>query len=128
MKQKTLLPLLLGAVLLASCRDTQEPTAVPEPARSMEAASAPAPAPLVPVTAGGVTQQIWPFTGTTLAGAPQDPINLIFAGEADPRSIRAALLSLSGDRTGVGFPPVFPFNCTWKDAIGGLQTAYSETD
>lgn len=128
MKQKTLLPLLLGAALLTGCRDTHEPTAVPEPALTIEAASAPAPAPLVSITAGGVTQQIWPFTGQTLAGAPQDPVNLIFAGDADPRSIRAALLSLSGDRTGVGFPPVFPFDCTWKDAIGGLQTTYSETD
>lgn len=128
MKPKTLLPLLLGAALLAGCSDTPEPTAVLEPARAVEPASAPAPAPLVPITAGGTTQQIWPFTGVNLSGAPQDPINLIFAGQADPRSIRAALLSLSGDRTGVGFPATFPFDCTWKDAIGGLQTTYSETD
>ncbi|CAN5589352.1 hypothetical protein BH24GEM3_BH24GEM3_26820 [soil metagenome] len=128
MKQKKPLALLLSATLLAACHDTPEPTAVLYPALAVEPTSAPAPAPLVPITAGGTTQQIWPFTGQTLAGAPQDPINLIFAGEADPRSIRAALLSLSGDRTGVGFPATFPFDCTWKDAIGGLQTTYSETD
>jgi len=128
MKQKKPLALLLSATLLAACHDTPEPTAVLYPAHAVEPTSAPAPSPLVPITAGGTTQQIWPFTGQTLAGAPQDPINLIFAGEADPRSIRAALLSLSGDRTGVGFPATFPFDCTWKDAIGGLQTTYSETD
>jgi hypothetical protein len=49
---------------------------------------------------------------------------VIFTGESDPRSIRAALLSLNGDRTALGFPNAFPFNCTWSDAIGGVQTAY----
>jgi hypothetical protein len=59
-------------------------------------------------------------------GNPQDPINLVFAGEADPVQIRAALLALDGDRTAFGFPPVYPFNATWSDAIGDVQAGYAE--
>jgi len=42
-------------------------------------------------------------------------VNLIWIGQADPRALRAALLQLDGDRTALGFPDVFPFNCTWHD-------------
>jgi hypothetical protein len=62
----------------------------------------------------------WPYTGVNYMGIPQDPINLGFAGQADPRALRAALMFLPGDR-GSGQP-----DCTWKDAIGGAQTAYGE--
>jgi hypothetical protein len=34
-------------------------------------------------------------------------------------------MGLDGNRTAFGFPPVFPFNCTWTDAIGGMQTAFA---
>jgi len=67
----------------------------------------------------------WPFLGTSLSGAPQDPINLLFAGQSDPRAIRAALLMLDGNRTAFGFPNAFPFNCTWQDAIGDVEIAYA---
>lgn len=60
-----------------------------------------------------------------LAGTASDPIGLLFTGQTDPRSLRAALLFLDGDRTAFGFPDAFPFNCTWRDAIGGVQTAYA---
>ncbi|MCZ6766302.1 MAG: hypothetical protein O7D32_05165, partial [bacterium] len=70
--------------------------------------------------------KFWPYTGTNFNGNPQDPINLVFVGRADPTEIRAALLALDGDRTAFGFPPVFPFNATWSDAIGNVQTGYAK--
>jgi hypothetical protein len=117
-----------AAFALAACSDTPAPITSTESSLSRATHSAPAPAPLVSVVAGGETRSIWPYTGTSFSGAPQDPLNLIFVGAADPRSIRAALFALDGDRTAFGFPPVFPFNCTWKDAIGHDQTAYADMD
>ena len=114
---------ILSSFLLG-CGEPTAPRSALSTLALSEASSEPAPAGLVSVAAGGVTRQFWPFTGTSFQGAPQDPINLIFTGESDPRSIRAALLSLNGDRTALGFPNVFPFNCIWSDAIGGVQTAY----
>ncbi len=78
-----------------------------------------------PVWSGSLA--FWPYTGTSFAGQPQDPINLIFVGQCAPGEIRAALMSLDGDRTAYGFPNSFPFNSTWRDAIGDVQTAYGET-
>lgn len=72
------------------------------------------------------SDDFWPFTGRSpRMEDPADPINLVFLGEASPRQIRSALLSLDGNRSPV-FPPVFPFNCTWKDAMGAAQTAFSD--
>jgi hypothetical protein len=88
-------------------------------------ASAPAPSPIATIPLGGVSVGIWPYVSSNLQ-APEDPVSLIFVGEADPRALRAALLSLNGDRTAFGFPPVFPFTCTWDDAIGGVQGGYAE--
>lgn len=85
------------------------------------------PSPLVTAEVGQDAVQYWPYTGTNFTGEPQDPINLIFFGQADPRDIRASLLSLSGDRTALGFPAEAPFNSTWDDAIGDVQTAYGAT-
>jgi len=83
------------------------------------------PSPLVTVNLGTSSLECWPFSGNDFSGTPQDPINLLFAGQSDPRALRAALLFLDGDRTAFGFPNVFPFNCTWTDAIGGVQTGYA---
>jgi hypothetical protein len=70
----------------------------------------------------------WPYTGRTPSMSdPSDPINLIFLGEADPRDIRAALMALDGNRSPT-FPPVFPFDCTWEDAMGSNQTAYESSE
>jgi hypothetical protein len=60
------------------------------------------------------TLALWPFTGFGF-GQQSDPVNLIWTGRADPRALRASLLGLDGDRTALGFPNVFPFNCTWHD-------------
>ncbi len=77
-------------------------------------AGAPAPSPLVTLPLLGRTLELWPFTGFGF-GQQSDPVNLVWTGHADPRALRAALLSLDGDRTAFGFPAVFPFNCTWHD-------------
>jgi hypothetical protein len=83
----------------------------------------PVPPGLVSVPEAGV---FWPYTGTDYSGAPSDPVNLVFLGDADPRLIRQALLALDGDRAAWGLPPVFPFNCKWADAIGRPQAGYSD--
>lgn len=90
----------------------------------MVPASQAPPSGLVTVNLGSEQLEFWPYTGTNFSGQPQDPINLIFFGEADPRDIRAALLSLDGDRSAFGFPPVAPFNSSWDDAFGDVQTNY----
>jgi hypothetical protein len=80
---------------------------------------------MVPIDVVGGSLSIWPYTGVDFTGTPQDPINLVFTGRSDPRAIRSALMALDGNRTAFGLPPVYPFNCTWTDAIGDLQTGYN---
>jgi hypothetical protein len=83
------------------------------------------PSPIVTVTDGGKSVEFWPFTGNDFSGTPEDPINLVFFGQADPRALRAALLLLDGDRSGIGLPDVAPFNCTWHDVPEGtVQTTF----
>lgn len=79
---------------------------------------------LITVNAGSESLTFWPYTGSDFSGQPQDPVNLIFFGEADPREIMQALLSLDNNRS--GFPPVPPFTSVWTDAIGDVQTAYAD--
>ena len=126
---------LLALPLLGACDDESSPTAAFGPdAPVASASSAPPPSTLASVAFDGQSYQIWPYTDTNFEGTPQDPVNLVFAGRADPRNIRSALLSLSGDRS------VAPFStsgstgallagvaggCTWKDAVAGNQTGYS---
>lgn len=85
---------------------------------------APPPADLVTVDIGGQSVEFWPWAAEDLSGTPWDPATLIFVGEADPLALRAALMFLDGDRTAYGFPDEFPFNDTWEDAMGDIQTAY----
>jgi hypothetical protein len=82
------------------------------------------PTPLVTVNAGKQRLLFWPYTGADFAGQPQDPINLIFFGQVDPRDLRTALMSLDGNRAAQGFPSTPPFNARWEDAIGDVQTAF----
>jgi len=79
---------------------------------------------LVTVSDGAGSLTFWPYTGASFDGTPSDPMNLIFRGKASPVLIRAALLALDGDRTAYGFPPVPPFDGTWTEAIGAVQTTY----
>ena len=83
------------------------------------------PADLATIAAGGGSLSLWPYTGADFSATGQDPINLVFTGRADPRAVRSALFALSGDRSGAGLPNAAPFNCTWSDAIGDLQTAWN---
>ena len=115
------LPMLL--LLALACNDDGTTTGPSLPA-STNVAAAP-PASLVTIPDGNGSLALWPYTGSDFSGAPQDPINLIFGGRADPRAIRAALFALSGDRGAAGLPDVPPFNCRWTDAIGDLQTGYN---
>jgi len=116
------LALFLAAASLAACERVKDPLAPDARPSFSQSGTEPT---VVPIAVGGATVSIWPFASADLA-TPDDPINLVFGGEADPRDIRNALLGLDGSR-GAPFPPVFPFNCTWSDAIGGLMAGFGET-
>jgi hypothetical protein len=124
MKNRLMLLLLVGTV--AACGDN--PVPLTSPARTLAAvknSGAPAPAPLMGITLGGATRSLWPYLNSDLSSTPEDPVSLVFRGAADPRSIRAALFALTGDRSAFGFPDVAPFNCTWSDAIGDVQAGFT---
>jgi hypothetical protein len=111
---------ILLATAAAACSDTREPTA-PLPDLRASAQSAPAPSPLATTTSGSAALELWPYTSDDFTN-PKDPVNLLFVGNADPRSIRAALLSVSEDHS--GFP--LPFVCRWEDIPeGGIQSTYA---
>lgn len=120
--------ILLLALASVACDRDVEPTRLSAPASPEFSRGESAPSPLVTVNFGANSLEFWPFSGTDLAGAASDPVNVIFTGQTDPRSLRAALMFLDGDRTAFGFPDAFPFNCTWGDAIGGVQTAYAVSE
>jgi len=82
---------------------------------------------VVSVQSGSDSVTLWPWTGQDFE-TPSDPVNLIFLGDADPRQIRQALLSVDGFRGSYGFPASPPFDCTWSDAIGAPETAWGEPD
>ena len=114
--RSTALVLLLMRATACAERPSAPTAPSMEPSRiALDAsAGAPAPTPLVTVQLPTQTVSLWPFTGFGF-GVQSDPVNLIWIGQADPRALRAALLQLDGDRTALGFPNVFPFNCTWHD-------------
>ncbi len=117
--------LSLIAVLAACSDNPQASLQEPEPeARAARLVTA-APAPLVPITVAGNTMRVFPYLVDDLTSTPRDPVNLVFTGQADPRAIRATLMSLDGNRAG---SPLAPFDCTWNDAVGGLQVAWSEAE
>jgi hypothetical protein len=87
-------------------------------------AAAPAPAPLFTVAGPASSLEMWPYTASLIGAAPSDPMNVVFP-DIDPRSLRAALMMLDGNRTAFGFPDAAPFNCTWKEAMGSNQVGYA---
>jgi hypothetical protein len=112
--------LVAGLALAVSigCTGDRDPVAPDMP--DAELSRYPAPAGLV--TADGFA--FLPYTLNHYQAANQDPINLIFTGNVDPLTIRAALMSLNGDRSGLAainplLAPLAAFDCTWKDALGG---------
>jgi hypothetical protein len=95
-------------------------------AMSMNPNGPPAPGGLGMVSFGGNDLTVWPWTGRDFDGAIADPLNVVFTGEVDVLSLRAALRGLDGDRSAFGLPYAFPFDCTWTDASGEMQSAYSD--
>ncbi len=103
---------LLGAsaLLLASCSD-RTPLAGPGGPSAARVATPP----YTQVSVGTGTVEFWPWTTSTLnAASPDDPVNLLIAGEGDPRAIRAALMALGASA---------PLYCSWSDAIGDEQAS-----
>jgi hypothetical protein len=125
----------LFALTLSGCGDGADPLALSPGEVARQMAEASAPSSLVTVSAGGVTQDVWPFTGWDFSGEQSDPMNLVFLGATDPRSIRAALMSLDADRNVpafTGLPGGFGVllaglaqGCRWTDAYGATQVGYS---
>lgn len=121
MRGTVTLSLLLSVV---AC-DGDGPFTTPAPAAPAMMSARVPPADLTTIAAGGGSLSLWPYTGADFSATAQDPINLVFTGRADPRAVRSALFALSGDRSAAGLPNAAPFNCTWSDAIGDLQTAWN---
>jgi hypothetical protein len=118
-----------GAAPLRPCPHASRPSAVSAPSAPSVPANVPPPPGVVDLDLASGTHSLWPFTTACFPARPQDPINLIFAGEADLRNIRAALLSLDGDRPGFPGASVLPIlGERWKDAIGEIQAAYSAAE
>jgi hypothetical protein len=113
----------LAGIALFGCADRPSVTAPELAARVSKDLSAPSP--LVTVTTvAGSSLTFWPYTGDDFSGAPADPVNLVFFGQVDPRALRAALLSLDGDRSALPLP-ISAFDCTWHDVPeGNVQTAF----
>lgn len=130
-KPKMLLILLPAVLAVGACDDESGPTEVlsqVEGATSVTASSSLIlnQTDLVTVELDGFSLEFWPYTGRTpTLGDAADPINLVLRGGVDPRILRARLMFLDGDRTAFGFPPVSPFDCTWSDAIGGMQSTFA---
>ncbi|MDX1647380.1 MAG: hypothetical protein R3304_09570 [Longimicrobiales bacterium] len=118
-----LLVINLGVLALGGC-DVTEPASADGSDAQFAHGELPTPTTLVTVSGGGSTLELWPFTTFSPGAAPSDPINLLFPG-VDIRSIRAALLMLDGDRTGMGYPATPPFDCTWKESMGANQASYA---
>jgi hypothetical protein len=118
----------LALAMSIGCSDARNPVTSDTPDAELYRASYPAPGGLV--TADGF--EFLPYTLNSYQAENQDPINLIFTGNADPLTLRAALMSLNGDRSNVGaidpaLAPLAAFNCTWKDALGGdEQVTYAD--
>jgi hypothetical protein len=124
MSQQSRWAVLVSVLLIAACNsDESFPVAdMTAPISPAQLHGLAAPSGIVTVGEGSGATEVWPYTSTGFSTTGQDPINLVFMGAADPREIRATLLSLSGS----GRPgPLAAFNCTWSDAVGDPQTGYT---
>jgi hypothetical protein len=108
--------------VFSGCADQRDPLE-PTPSTSASVVEG-EPAGLTAVAVGSGHVVFWPFTSSMINGPESDPINLIFPSR-DARDIRASLLFLNGDRTAFGLPNTEPFNCVWKEAVGGAQVTYA---
>lgn len=119
-------PLFLASALLASLTACRNPlgdlvSSLDVEQRADRIRDA-APAPTANVVLDGETLELFPYLADDASSTARDPVNLVFTGASDPLSIRATLMALDGNRGG---SPFAPFDCTWSDAVGGLQTAWS---
>jgi len=114
---------LAAFLLIGACADHPSPLESTRPELRHQVLPA---SPLATIATDDGSTRILPYLTDDLV-TPQDPVNLVFTGTADPREIRNALLGLDGVR-GAPFPPVFPFTCTWSDAIGGLMAGFGESE
>jgi len=114
--------LAAAAIAMSGC---SEQASLPTAAGNDDPALEVAPAPGGLTTVDGTGIRLWPFLSTDLEAA-HDPLSILVTGEGDPRRIRAALLSVDGDRSAL--PPPFDglamFDCTWIDGIGDEQATY----
>ena len=131
LKSKALLILMSSVLVVGACDDESGPTDVLSQMEGATSAVTAASAilneaELVTVDLDGSSLEFWPYTGRTpTLGDAADPINLVLRGGVDPRILRARLMFLDGDRSAFDMPDVFPFNCTWNDAIGGMQSTFA---
>ena len=118
---------VLSLLAVAACSDGPDRMTDPVPELEMHfqrghgPGNGQRPAPLASFQVGGQALRAFGYATDDLSSNGRDPINLVFAGRSDPRHIRAALMGLDGNRSG---SPLAPFDCTWKDAVGGLQAAW----
>jgi hypothetical protein len=112
----------LAVAVAAACGEPASPLGPPSEAAARGGATAAAPLELVTVPIAGRDLTFWPYINFTPEESPHDPVNLIFTGHADPRNVRAILMSLDGTRA----DPFAGFDCTWTDAIGGVQVSFGE--
>jgi len=129
---RTALPIVVSTLAVAgltACVDTPvdpiDGAGDESVALSMNPNGPPAPGGVFPVTFAGNALTVWPWTGKDFQATVSDPLNILLTGEVDVLSVRAALRALNGDRTAFGLPNQFPFNCTWTDASGEMQSAYT---
>ena len=120
-----LLGLLVASALPAGANDQRFGGDLGPAVAHANRPEAAAPTGTVTVSIDGGDEVVWPFTASDFGQIIEDPINLVFVGDVDPRNVRAVLMSLDGNRTAFGFPDAFPFNCTWTDAAGYNQTSYA---
>ena len=118
-------PLLLSLLATAACGEDGPLTPLaPDGPSTMTARTPPAALVSIAVGAAGLLSLVAVHRSRLLgrrAGSPQPGLHR----PRRPPGMRSALFALSGDRSAAGLPNVAPFNCTWTDAIGDLQTAWN---
>ena len=96
--------ILLVAAAAAAMIGCSETTGSPNDPSGEDPVLGLAPAPATLATFDGTEVRAWPFLAPDLENA-HDPVSLLVTGEGDPRRIRAALMSVNGNRAGL--PPPF---------------------
>ena len=80
--------LLCVGACLAACSNSTDRVTGPEVQFAAAATKGPVPGPLAQFAVGGSTVELFPYLADDLSSNGRDPVNLVFAGAADPRAIR----------------------------------------